>query len=59
MAIFDVPGANAMRRSSDEIEDEMAREANVLKLRQLSKELDEALLVEEREKVRQRLMRLS
>ena len=59
MAISDVPDAYALRRSSDEIEDEMAAEVNVLKLRQLSKELDEALLVEEREKVRRRLMRVS
>jgi len=59
MAISDVPDAYVVRRSSDEIEDEMAAEVNVLKLRQLSKELDEALLVEEREKVRRRLMRVS
>ena len=59
MAISDVPDAYTVRRSSDEIEDEMAAEVNVLKLRQLSKELDEALLVEEREKVRRRLMRVS
>ena len=59
MATLDVPEPDKARRSSDEIEDEMAAEVNVAKLRQLSKELDEALLVEEREKVLRRLKRVS
>jgi hypothetical protein len=37
----------------------MALEVNVAKLRQLSKELDEALLAEEKEKMLRKLMRVS
>jgi len=59
MATLDVPEPHNGRRTSDEIEDEMAAAVNVAKLRQLSKELDEVLLVEEREKVLRRLGRAS
>jgi hypothetical protein len=59
MTTLDVPGPHEVRRSSHEIEDEIAGEVSVARLRQLSKELDEALLVEEREKVLRRLKGIS
>ena len=59
MTTSDYPEPDKVRRSSDEIKDEMAAEVNVVRLRQLSKELDESLLVEEREKVLRRLKRVS
>jgi hypothetical protein len=59
MTTLDFPEPDKTRRSSNEIELEMAAEANVVKLRQLSKELDEALLVEERQKLLRRLGRVS
>jgi len=59
MARFDVSELDKARRTSDEIEIEMAAESNVGKLRELSKELDQSLLLEEREKVLRRLGRVS
>jgi hypothetical protein len=59
MTTLDVTEPDRARRPSDEIEDEMATEVNIVKLRQLSKELDEALLAEERAKVQRRLKRVS
>jgi hypothetical protein len=59
MTAFDVPESGRARRPSDEIEFEMATESDVVKLRQLAKELDEALLLEQREKVLRRLNRIS
>jgi hypothetical protein len=60
MAILDARKSDKAKRSSEEIELEMATEVNVARLRQLSKELNEALLVKERrEKVLRRLMRAS
>ena len=58
MTTLDFPGPDEVRRSSAQIEDEIATEVNVARLRQLTKELDEALLIEEREKVIRRLKRV-
>jgi len=41
------------------LKEQIAAEVNIVELRQLSKELDEALLVEEREKVLRRLKGVS
>ena len=55
MAAFHTPESDKALRTSDDIAVEIEAETDVVKLRQLSKELDEALLVEEKEKVLRRL----
>jgi len=59
MAAFHIPESDKATRTSDEIAIEMEAETSVVKLKQLSRELDEALLIEEREKVLRRLKRVS
>jgi len=47
------------KRTSEAIELEIAQETNVTRLRELSLELDEALLIEEKLKVLRRLGRVA
>jgi hypothetical protein len=58
MADSHIPESDKASRTSDEITVEMESETNVVKLRQLSKELNAALLAEEKEKVLRRLKRV-